>query len=381
MKKREKSGWKTLVIFWVVCLLIVAVAIAAYEIFAPTKRLARLGYTPNEIELVTERLDKDGVNTLLDYDYDARITEILQEPSFRVENLTGYIERIQRSDFNAQQIMSLVNHRDYNAETDYSTLMLEILLTEYYVSPNMERYFDYISTYNKVDNEATDVITSVDDDSIKAQEIVELVNHNRDREFYTEPIATDVTQEELMLVNKYYMLDKDFVVDVVALDAAYGSSDVLVERETYKNFQAMYDAALADGIQPYVTSGYRGYDEQEEVFASYLTDGGMEHALKYAAKPGFSEHQTGRALDIFAPGTTLSSFAGTPTAKWLENHAHEFGFILRYPLGKENLTGYSYEAWHYRYVGKDVAKYIFEHGITLEQYYVCFVENNISEDN
>lgn len=138
----------------------------------------------------------------------------------------------------------------------------------------------------------------------------------------------------------------------------------------YQQFEKLYAAALAAGFQLYVTSGYRSYEEQESVFQSWVEQVGAADAPNYAAKPGFSEHQTGYALDVFVPGSTTADFATTPAAKWLADHAPEFGFILRYPEDKVDLTGYSYEAWHLRYVGLEHAAAITEQDLSLEEYAV-----------
>ena len=97
------------------------------------------------------------------------------------------------------------------------------------------------------------------------------------------------------------------------------------------------------------------------------------NADRYSARPGYSEHQTGLAVDI---NTTSTSFEHSRQFKWLQKHAHEYGFILRYPKGKEWITGYAYEPWHYRYVGEDVAKIIYKEGITYEQYHAKYIAIN-----
>ena len=91
-------------------------------------------------------------------------------------------------------------------------------------------------------------------------------------------------------------------------------------------------------------------------------------------RAGYSEHQTGLALDIVTYGASMDTFENTDEFKWLSDNAYKYGFILRYPKGKEKLTGYSYESWHYRYVGKDVAKKIHDLDITYDEYYAYYIE-------
>src|SRR5699024_5056985 len=92
---------------------------------------------------------------------------------------------------------------------------------------------------------------------------------------------------------------------------------------------------------------------------------GAEMADTYSARPGHSEHQTGLAFDL---NEISDAFAGTPEAEWLAEHAHEYGFIIRYPADKEDITGYSYEPWHVRYLGKEIAEKVYESGLCLEEY-------------
>ena len=137
----------------------------------------------------------------------------------------------------------------------------------------------------------------------------------------------------------------------------------------------MYNDALKDDITLILNSSYRSYSEQDETWLTRKKAYGTEKADQYAARAGYSEHQTGLALDINQFNTTEKDFENTPAFTWLSNNAYKYGFILRYPEGKENITGYSYESWHYRYVGKDVAKKITDEGITFDEYYAYYIAN------
>ena len=163
-----------------------------------------------------------------------------------------------------------------------------------------------------------------------------------------------------MLVNKYYYLEADYEPELVLLDQSMVHQKFISKVKLLRISTCCFKQPLASGIQLYITSGYRGYAPQEEVFLDYLSRMSEEEALTYAAKPGFSEHQTGFALDVLFLEKLPKLFQNTFAASWLAEHAHGFGFILRYPPGKENLTGYSYEAWHFRYVGCEAANYIYE---------------------
>ena len=112
-------------------------------------------------------------------------------------------------------------------------------------------------------------------------------------------------------------------------------------------------------------SGYRSYAYQASLYNSYVAQDGQALADTYSARPGHSEHQSGLAFDI---GALDNGYGNTPDGRWLHAHCADYGFIIRYPAGKESMTGYQYEPWHVRYVGKEIASQIMAQGITLEEY-------------
>lgn len=137
------------------------------------------------------------------------------------------------------------------------------------------------------------------------------------------------------------------------------NTDIYLTRETYEAMERMFAQAEAENVNGFIiTSGYRSYERQKEIFAT--TEAGK------AQKPGASEHQTGLAFDVTAENN--GGFETTPQYGWLSQHAHEYGFIQRYPANKAHETGISYEPWHYRYVGVEVATKIYQEGITLEAF-------------
>lgn len=131
-------------------------------------------------------------------------------------------------------------------------------------------------------------------------------------------------------------------------------------------FEKLTAAAALEGLNIYFASGFRSYDYQSEIYNGYVSDYGQASADTFSARPGYSEHQSGLAIDV---NSIDDSFAGTPEAIWLAEHCYEYGFILRYPQGKQDITGYKYEPWHIRYVGTDLSYPIYESGLTVEEYF------------
>ena len=176
--------------------------------------------------------------------------------------------------------------------------------------------------------------------------------------------STDFTGK-ILLVNEANQLPASYVPEgLVNLyqqrhSFRLASSDIYLTLETYEAAERMFHAAEEADMNGYIiTSGYRSYERQVEIYA-------QSEAGK-AQKPGASEHQTGLAFDVTVE--TAAGFENTPQYAWLTRHAHEYGFIQRYPANKADITGISYEPWHYRYVGKDAAKRIYRAGITLEEF-------------
>ena len=147
------------------------------------------------------------------------------------------------------------------------------------------------------------------------------------------------------------------------LPSTYNPGGILPEAQAA--FNEMQAAALKDGLRLDICSGFRSYSYQETLYNSYVARDGKAAADTYSARPGHSEHQTGLAMDINMAG---SAFDNTPEAKWLEAHCAEYGFIIRYPKGKQDITGYKYESWHVRYLGKQLAREVTDSGLTLEEF-------------
>lgn len=140
----------------------------------------------------------------------------------------------------------------------------------------------------------------------------------------------------------------------------------------YDAFLEMWESANDEtGIWLMVNSSYRDYASQKEVYDNYASSKKSEkYADSIAARPGHSEHETGLALDIFTKtSSNKNTFKDTDAFVWLKENSYKYGFILRYPSDKVDITGYDFESWHYRYVGKDIAQYIYDNNITFDEYY------------
>ena len=185
-----------------------------------------------------------------------------------------------------------------------------------------------------------------------------------------------------ILVNKKHPIDEKFNVGKLvsvgkrfsSVTNEYTDDDILLEETAALAFNEMVFVAnkITPSIRVVPDSGYRSIDYQREVMKYYIEKEGLKKARKRVALPGTSEHHTGLAIDvaIFENGKYLDDVTGNELPiKFLHENAYKYGFILRYPAGKENITGYDYEPWHFRYVGKDLAEYLHENKLTLDEYH------------
>jgi len=181
-----------------------------------------------------------------------------------------------------------------------------------------------------------------------------------------------------ILVNKEHLLLCDYVPEgLVEINEPMGSKldKTYVNRlnsEVYAAFKQMQKDALKAGYEIFIDSSYRSYGYQDRIFNDVALKKGTEYAERFVAMPGASEHQTGLAIDIIYRRNSEMIEEQTEDdaeIKWLCENAHKYGFILRYPKGKEKITGFNFEPWHFRYVGKIPAEKIFAQNITLEEYH------------
>lgn len=178
----------------------------------------------------------------------------------------------------------------------------------------------------------------------------------------TDPNSYDV------LVNKTYKLDKNYIPnDLEEVSNKFAYDNKFLRHDAREAFENMANDALKLGYKIILVSAYRNYSYQADLYQEYVDTMGIDYARMCSAKAGHSEHQTGLALDIMGSNGDYNLFSDSKEFYWVKDNAHKYGFILRYPANKTNITGFKYEPWHYRYVG-DIAEYLYENDLTLEEY-------------
>lgn len=175
-----------------------------------------------------------------------------------------------------------------------------------------------------------------------------------------------------ILVNKENKLNSDFKPNTLVKVTRCSLGNFYLEEETATAYEYMCLNLIDEGLNISINSAYRSYEEQEKLYDDYLKLYGKSYVNKYVAVPGYSEHQTGLALDLESLDCDI--FKNSKEYRWIKNNAYKYGFILRYQEGKENITGYNAEEWHIRYVGRKAAEYIYKNNITFEEYYDLFIK-------
>ena len=230
----------------------------------------------------------------------------------------------------------------------------------YYNENNSNRYIKYKKKNKNLSN----------------KQVVIDVNIGIDKPYYTNTKKSIYLNTSKILVNKYNYLGSNYVPkNLENISLKHSRSGMKLVSYAKDAFEKMAKAAKKDGYNIVAMSSYRSYKYQVDLYNRYKSKDGKTAADTYSARPGFSEHQTGLAVDIYNGKKDFNNFEKTKEFNWMRKNAYKYGFILRFPKDKVKQTGYQYESWHYRYVGKKVAKYINKNNLCFEEYYVQKIEN------
>lgn len=314
-KFKLKKSIKKYLIFGALGLIVLIIGIVLIKTAvyhkSDTYKLLELGYNKAEVNLITSKLDKEDIKDLLKEKYDVNIAKLMKE--------------------------------------------------KYYLNKNLDSYLIYLN--KNANSPLTDVVATV---NVKA-----------DNTWYKEDVIkeTDLTKKELILINKFYKLNKDTTfADLKNIPLTYAYSGNKLREIALTKYTEMASVAKDAGLSLIITASYRSYSGQEKLYNNSVNYGGDNYADKVSARPGHSDHQSGLSVDITKYNTLLAEFETTNEFTWLQENAYKYGFILRYPKDKKYLTGFDYEPWHYRYVGIKAAKTIHDENITFDEYYAYYIE-------
>lgn len=196
-----------------------------------------------------------------------------------------------------------------------------------------------------------------------------LTSDTKSKQFYQNIKLVKDPTSYLVLVNKFYRLKDDYIpTDLEKISLTYANNYKYLRHQARIQFEALSRDAKKQDLEVVAVSAFRSYKYQEQLYESYIEEKGIEYADNCSARPGHSEHQAGLSVDVMGSNHDYDRFEEAKEFRWVKENAHKYGFILRYPKGKERITGFKYEPWHYRYVGIKAANEIKKRDITLEEY-------------
>ncbi len=363
MKKRKKRIKRFFAFLFIIIIALVFIYIDRFDNDYSTKeinqKLSKLGY---EEESINEFIKLNISNKIIELNKYYKILDTsIKNDSFNEKCLDSYI-----SLDNYEQVYSLCNLEYSNNEI--TKIFNNLDATEI---KNIKTYMSELANYVEYKH----FVLGNYDRYIKSEEKdiskkISLVNVNLDYPFY-ENIKESINNDtNLVLVNKYYKLNNNYPSYTLynIKEECKSRGDIKLSKDTLTAFEKLCDEAKKEGYTIKASSGYRSYETQRILYNYYLNTDTIRDVDTYSARAGHSEHQTGLAIDIYNGTIAYNKFESTDDYIWAKDNIHKFGFIIRYQKNSEYITGYKFEPWHIRYVGIDVATYIYNNNITLEEY-------------
>ena len=336
--------------------------------------LKKLGYSETSAKTILFKFKKSDV---IEIGKSKTLNAVFESDNYNEKNFNSYAKiKYQKQDniiknintllkvgYSNDEISMILAHGTDKDVSEFAKrkkvrYLEEFFSVKYAKLRNYDRYISYMDTSRE--DEETSVI---------------YVNLDLDKENYQDPKkVTDFSYT--MLVNKHYRLDKDFKPSsLITISTDYASEKGVKANSTAVSAaKKMIDAAKSENYNLIINSAYRSYADQDEIVNTYKGLYGDSYVERYVLKAGFSEHQTGLGFDFGSTDTKI--FATSDEYKWMEDNCYKYGFIHRFQSSSEDITGIKNEAWHYRYVGKKAAKYIYDNDLTLEEYYAMFIDKD-----
>ncbi len=345
------------------CIILLAI-ISLFKIpdFITTRALEDLGFSSEAIKAIkAKNLDKRLIDGKY---YSEYLDSEVQKDNFKSDYLELYVwedslsdddfllyDKLVQKGYSEDAVINLFKELNFNE------------LTPLLVFDNLDSTANYIADCIK--NRATNVDG----------------NFHLDGDYlhpYTNINEAKDLNKDTVLVTQKYTLNEYIPQKLVPLTVEYAAEGVELANSAYTAFITMSDAMNESSLYIYAVTGYRSYTDQTELYESYASE---EEADQNTPRPGHSETQTGLSVVVVdSANESLSNFVNTGEYTWLKDHAHEYGFIIRYPEGKSSITGYEFTPYQLRYVGTDVATAVYESGLTYEEYYLLYLDNTSSEE-
>lgn len=322
----------------------------------------------------------------------SEVNKLMLENDISTEKYSKTLEYVLINNLYDEAYLDEYSDIEYNDNKNFANILTTFLPLGYsgkeinYIfklsNKNIEKlskseYIDITNYYN-ISNFNVDNIDRYnqyyESNNYSYQDVVTYVNINLDLKAYSVTKEVEDPNNLLVLVNKYNFLPNNYKPeDLTYVLGAYGNNVPMREviKEPFIELQKAAEEEIGIILKP--TTAFRDQSFQNTLYNNYVAKDGVEAADTYSARPGFSEHQTGLAIDLKNTLISSSTRLNDSDFEWLSNNAHRFGFIIRYPKEKVDITGYQFENWHIRYVGLNIAKTIYENNLTLEEYIDLYI--------
>lgn len=354
MQKRKKKHLKRSIKLLLFLILIILIGTISYQYFYKQDNIKKV---MKEYNIDEKYYSKTLEYVLLNNIYDEAYLEEYQDIEYNNEtNFSSILTTFLPLGYSGQEINYLLKLSSKNIA--YLQTVPHQDIKNYYLFKNfdaskLERYNEY-----------------KDNNDVSYQDAITRVNIKLDLPVYTDTTTVDDANDLLVLVNKYNNLPSGYKPDdLVYLDGAYGNKVPMREviKDSFIKLQKQAQEETGMNLMP--STAYRSESLQTQLYNNYVASDGKEKADTYSARPGYSEHQTGLAIDLRNTnlGTTGTRLTDDDY-KWLYDNSYKYGFIIRFPEDKVDITGYQFENWHIRYVGNEAAKIIHDNNLCLEEY-------------
>ncbi len=366
----DNKGLKIVLIVLIVLTIIVFAAITYLYVFDDKDNSSKSNYSKKAQEVMKEY---NIYNTINDKEYSKTLEAILEEDLYNNAYLNEYY------------------NIDYSSIPDFPNIITNLLNKEYnsneinYIIKNYSKDLNILLDMEHIDILQFKDITNFDINKLERylqyqdnntdytlEQLVTYVNIGLDLKGYSKYVeyTSEEAKDYSILVNKYHKLPDDYEPDDL-VSLSYNSTYKL-RKEAAQAFEKLTAAAVLENVYFYPFSPYRSYETQKVLYNRYVARDGTEKADTYSARPGFSEHQLGLAVDVRS--STLTDNLTPEHYEWMLNNSYKYGFIVRYPKGKQYITQFMEEPWHIRYLGVDLATKVHNSGLTYDEYYDLYLE-------
>lgn len=375
MKKRKRKLKKKRILLLIIIILLI-ISVLTY-FFIPKN----YGYQKETIEVFKEyNLYEEIKEKKI---YSKTLEEAINQNNFNKEYFLEYLDinYIDNNNFidNINKLLTLgytstdintiyqkiPNSIDTIITNKYNKDLVNIIDLTYFKEEYLDRYLNYDIMEIKSVYDISNITNNY-----TYQDTVTYVNANLDKEYYSSDIniSNEEANEIDVLVNKYYKLSSDYEAsDLTIINSKYALGTQKLRYEAAKKFEEMASAMEEENLKIYAGSTYRSFSYQEGLYNRYVKQDGFAEAETYSARAGYSEHQLGLAVDIIGSNWNYLS-ENDKEYTYLINNSYKYGFILRYPKGKEYVTGYVFEDWHFRYLGVELATKVYNSNLTYDEY-------------